>query len=131
VVTDLIRDGGGRVIGVRTDRPDGDLHANVVLLADGINSPLARKTGFRAEPRPENVALAVKELIELPEEVIDARFNVEPGNGVTTEILGEPTWGMNGVASSIRTKVPFLLESAPTWLILPGTKRVRTKCWKL
>ncbi|GLI35146.1 FAD-dependent oxidoreductase [Desulforhabdus amnigena] len=98
VVTDLIRDGGGRVIGVRTDRPDGDLHANVVLLADGINSPLARKTGFRAEPRPENVALAVKELIELPEEVIDARFNVEPGNGVTTEILGEPTWGMNGVA---------------------------------
>ncbi len=98
VVTDLLRDGAGRVCGVRTDRPDGDLTARVVLLADGINSPLARKTGFRPEPRPEHVALAVKELIDLPEETIDARFNVEPDHGVTTEILGETTWGMNGVA---------------------------------
>ncbi len=98
VVTDLLRDGAGRVCGVRTDRPDGDLRARVVLLADGINSPLARKTGFRPEPRPEHVALAVKELIDLPEETIEARFNVEPDHGVTTEILGETTWGMNGVA---------------------------------
>ncbi|MFP5212901.1 MAG: FAD-dependent oxidoreductase [Acidobacteriota bacterium] len=98
VVTDLLRDSGGQVIGVRTDRPDGDLKAKVVLLADGINSPLAAKTGFRPEVKPENVALAVKELIALPEEVIEERFNVEPGNGITTEILGEATMGMNGVA---------------------------------
>jgi electron transfer flavoprotein-quinone oxidoreductase len=44
------------------------------------------------------VALAVKEVIELPEEVIEERFNVEPQNGVTIEILGDITWGMNGVA---------------------------------
>ena len=98
VVTDLLRDGKGKVTGVRVDRPQGELAAKVVLLADGINSPLARRTGFRPEPKPEHVALAVKELIELPEEVINARFNVESEQGVTTEILGEITRGMNGVA---------------------------------
>jgi electron transfer flavoprotein-quinone oxidoreductase len=98
VVTDLLRDGNGAVIGVRTDRPAGDLKARVVLLADGINSPLAAKTGFRPEPKPADVALAVKEVIALPEDVIDERFNLEPGQGVTTEILGEITEGMNGVA---------------------------------
>ncbi len=72
--------------------------AKVVLLADGVNSPLAAKTGFRSEARPENVALAVKELIEIPEEVIDERFGVSQRNGVTTEILGTVTREMNGVA---------------------------------
>jgi electron transfer flavoprotein-quinone oxidoreductase len=98
VVTDLIRNGSGRVIGVRTDRPDGDLYGAVVVLADGVNSALAAKTGFRPEPKPEHVALAVKELIALPEETINDRFNVAPGDGVTTEILGDTTYGMNGVA---------------------------------
>jgi electron transfer flavoprotein-quinone oxidoreductase len=98
VVTDLLRDKNGQVTGVRTDRPDGDLKTDVVLLADGINSPLAAQTGFRPEPAPEHLALAVKEVIELPEETIKERFNVEEQNGVTIEILGDITRGMNGVA---------------------------------
>ncbi len=98
VVTDLLRDEAGRVIGVKTDRADGDLRAKVVLLADGVNSPLAARSGFRPEVRPGKVALAVKELIALPEEVIDERFGVSAGNGVTNEILGNVTAGMNGVA---------------------------------
>lgn len=98
VVTDLLRDRDHRVIGVRTDRPDGDVRARIVLLADGVNSPLARKSGFRPEPRPEDVALSVKEVIALPAEVIEERFGLEPGAGVTIEILGDVTWGMNGVA---------------------------------
>ena len=98
VVTDLLRDPDHRIVGVQTDRPDGDLRANVVLLADGINSPLATKTGFRPELKPHQVSLAVKEVIELPEEQICERFNVGPGDGVTTEIVGEVTQGMDGVA---------------------------------
>jgi electron transfer flavoprotein-quinone oxidoreductase len=98
VVTDFIRDGSGRVTGVKTDRPDGDVSARVVLLADGINSALAAKTGFRPEPKPVDVALAVKEVIGLPEEVINDRFNVESGQGVTIEIIGEVTGGMDGIA---------------------------------
>jgi len=98
VVTDLLKDTNNRVVGVRTDRSQGDLMVNVVLLADGINSPLAAKTGFRSEPKPDQVALVVKEVIELPEETINERFNVEPNHGVTIEILGEVTQGMDGIA---------------------------------
>lgn len=98
VVTDLLRNRENHVIGASTDRPDGDVRAKVVLLADGINSPLAAKTGFRREPEPHHVALAVKEVIELPQELIEERFTVEPGGGVTIEIVGEVTQGMDGVA---------------------------------
>jgi electron transfer flavoprotein-quinone oxidoreductase len=98
VVTDLLRDTHQRVVGVRTDRAEGDIRAKVVLLTDGINSPLAARTGFRPEPKPHQVALAVKEVVELGEEIIQARFNVEAGCGVTIEILGSVTQGMNGVA---------------------------------
>jgi electron transfer flavoprotein-quinone oxidoreductase len=99
IVTDFIRDSNNHITGVRTDRPDGDLTARVVLIADGINSPLAARTGFRPEPKPDQVALAVKEVLELPEEQIQERFNVAPEDGVTIEILGEVTQGMNGVAA--------------------------------
>ncbi|MCF8104201.1 MAG: FAD-dependent oxidoreductase [Desulfohalobiaceae bacterium] len=104
VVTDLLRDEKGRVRGVRTDRPEGDLEADVVLLADGINSPLAAQTGFRPEPDPGHVALAVKEIIELSEETVNERFNVSQGDGVTIEILGGVTQGMNGVGALYTNK---------------------------
>ncbi|HEX79425.1 MAG TPA: FAD-dependent oxidoreductase [Dehalococcoidia bacterium] len=97
-VADLLRDGNGTVTGVVTSRVDGEVRARVTLLANGINSPLAAVTGYRAEPKPEQIALAVKETIELPAEVIEQRFGVSAGNGVTTEILGEMTGGMSGVA---------------------------------
>jgi electron transfer flavoprotein-quinone oxidoreductase len=98
VVTDLLRDASGRVTGVKTDRADGDLPARVVLLADGVNSPLAARTGFRREVKPEHVALAVKELISLPEEAINERFGVTKDDGITVEIMGDITLGMNGIA---------------------------------
>jgi electron transfer flavoprotein-quinone oxidoreductase len=99
VVVDLLRDEHGFVVGVVTGREQGEVRAKVTLLADGINSPLAASTGFRAEPRPDEVALAVKEIIELPAEVIEQRFGVSGGDGVTMEILGEITEGMDGVAA--------------------------------
>ncbi|HKL30208.1 MAG TPA: FAD-dependent oxidoreductase, partial [Natrialbaceae archaeon] len=37
-VTDVLRDDDGRVVGVDTDRPDGELRAPVVVLAEGANS---------------------------------------------------------------------------------------------
>jgi electron transfer flavoprotein-quinone oxidoreductase len=97
-VIDLLRDESGGVAGVVTGREDGEVRAKVTLLADGINSPLAALTGFGAKPKPEEVALAVKETIELPSELIEQRFGVSNGNGVTIEILGEITGGMDGVA---------------------------------
>ena len=97
-VVDLLRDGKGSVTGVVTSRGDGEVRAKVTLLANGINSPLAASTGYRAEPKPEEVALAVKEAVELPSELIEQRFGISSGDGVTIEILGEVTGGMDGVA---------------------------------
>ena len=98
VVTDVIRNDKGVITGVVTQRKEGKVRAKITLLADGINSPLAARTGFRAEPKPEQVALAVKEVISLPAELIGERFGVSEHEGVTIEILGEITGGMDGVA---------------------------------
>lgn len=86
----------GRVVGVRTDRPDGDVYADVVVLADGVNSLLAKKLGFHKEWRPDEVALAVMEIIKLDKKVIEDRFNLEDGQGCTIEMLGDATQGMLG-----------------------------------
>jgi len=99
VVTDLLRDPTRRIIGVQTDRPDGDVRANVVLLADGINSPLTPQKGFLPQLKTDQASQAHKEVIELPEEQIRERINVGPDDGVTTEIIGEVTQGMDGVAA--------------------------------
>ena len=45
-VIGLLRDATGAVIGVRTDRPDGDLTARVVIACDGVNSFLAKEAGL-------------------------------------------------------------------------------------
>src|SRR3989338_5389792 len=52
---------GKRVIGVMTDRQGGEIYADAVILADGVNSLLAKKAGFHPELQPKDVALAVKE----------------------------------------------------------------------
>ncbi len=117
VVVDLLKDKSGRVTGVVTNRKDGEIQAKVVLLADGVNSPLAIKAGFRPDPKAEQVALAVKETIELTPEIVDARFGVSGGDGVTAEVLGEVTGGMDGVAivytnkSSVSISVGANLEA--------------------
>jgi electron transfer flavoprotein-quinone oxidoreductase len=88
VVTDLILD-GNRVIGVKTDRPNGDLYSDVVIAADGVNSFLTKSLGLRKKITTNNVALALKEIIELPDKVINDRFGVSSSSeGVTIEITG-------------------------------------------
>lgn len=88
----------GQAIGVRVDRPEGEVYADVVVLADGVNSLLAKQLGFHKEFRPDEVALAVMEVINLPAEKIEERFNLEPNQGCTYEILGDATNGLLGTA---------------------------------
>ena len=85
--TGLLRE-GGRVVGVRTDRPDGELTAEVVIACDGVNSFLAKEAGLYHHGGAENFTLGVKETIGLPREVIDERFGVRGDHGVDFEILG-------------------------------------------
>ncbi len=94
VVRELIKD-SGRVIGIRTD--EEDFYADIVILADGVNSLLAKQAGLRKNILPENVALGIKEVIKLPKEVIDERFNLKDDEGTIIEIIGGPMAGMMGL----------------------------------
>lgn len=95
-VTALLRDAQGKVIGVTTDRVGGDVYADVVVLADGVNSLLAQQAGFRSEIDPKDAALAVKEVLFLAPDLIDQRFNINHEEGVVIEMVGKITKGMIG-----------------------------------
>ena len=97
-VTELLRDTGDRVIGVRTDRQGGPLLADVVVLAEGVNGLVGQRAGLRDELKPKDVALAVKEMHFLPEETIEARFGLKGNAGVVIEAMGTITQGMTGTA---------------------------------
>ncbi|MBO9596505.1 MAG: FAD-dependent oxidoreductase [Cohnella sp.] len=103
----------GKVVGVRTDRPDGELRADVVVLADGVNSLLAKSLGFHKEFRPDEVALATMEILKLDKKIIEDRFNLEEGQGCTIELFGDATKGILGTG--------FLYTNKDTLSIGVGT----------
>ena len=86
----------GRVAGVTTGEPDGELFAEVVVLADGANSLLAQKVGLHREWKPIDQALVAKELIALSAGTIEDRFNLPSGLGTALEIFGASTQGLLG-----------------------------------
>lgn len=89
VVTGLLTDRSGAVVGVRTDRPDGDLTAGVVIACDGVNSFLAKEAGLYPEgDEAAHTTLGVKETLSLPRATIDERFGLTGDRGLDLEILG-------------------------------------------
>ncbi|GGI33635.1 MULTISPECIES: FAD-dependent oxidoreductase [Bradyrhizobium] len=95
--TELMQDANGKVVGVRTDRADGEIHAGAVVLAEGVNGLLGTRAGVRKRPTPDTVALAVKEMHFLPREVIEARFNLKGDEGLVIEAAGTISRGMTGM----------------------------------
>ncbi len=94
LVTDLLTK-NGKVIGVKTELEK--YYADIVILADGVNSLLARKTGLRKDFEPKDVALGVKEVIKIGSDKINERFNLNSEDGCITEIVGYPMDGMLGL----------------------------------
>ena len=94
VVRELIVE-NGKVIGVRTELED--YFADIVVLADGVNSLLARQIGLRKDIDTKDVALSVKEVIKLDKDLINQRFNIKDGEGSIVEIFGGPMLGMLGL----------------------------------
>jgi electron transfer flavoprotein-quinone oxidoreductase len=117
-VTECIRDSRGRVSGVKTDRPDGEVVAPLVILAEGVNNLLTQQLGLaKADLPPRFVALAVKEVIGLPAKEIEARFGLASAKeGVAIDIFGDATLGLPGTAfiytdkTAISIGVGLLLE---------------------
>ncbi len=94
--TELLME-GDRVIGVRTDRDEGDVYAEAVIIADGANSLLTQQLRARPELSPGELSLVVKQTLALPREKIEDRFGLEKDEGATIEILGAPSQGMVGL----------------------------------
>jgi electron transfer flavoprotein-quinone oxidoreductase len=135
LVEDLLWE-DGRVVGVRSVR--GDLRARVVIGADGVNSTVAEQSGLGASPSPSDVSLIVRQVLEVPAEVIEERFSLRPGEGVLSLFTGAiagPS-GHSGVyytemytnldSLSLTTEVPLDTLQAcgvPTYDVLAARER--------
>jgi electron transfer flavoprotein-quinone oxidoreductase len=86
--TGLLREESGRIAGVTTDRPDGDLRARLVIACDGVNSFLAKSAGLYPNFSADNFTLGAKEVLAIPREELEARFGVRGTDGVDIEIVG-------------------------------------------
>jgi electron transfer flavoprotein-quinone oxidoreductase len=84
----------GKVAGVKAGQEE--IPAHVVVAADGVLSFMGEKAGLKPRMAARNYAVGIKEIIELPEEKINDRFNVEPGEGVAHLFLGDVTKGLFG-----------------------------------
>ncbi|HWQ73846.1 MAG TPA: FAD-dependent oxidoreductase [Syntrophomonas sp.] len=79
----------GKVSGVVAG--EDEITSKVVVLADGINSLLAQKIGLREEFKPQQMAVGVKELWELPAGVIEDRFCCSENQGAACMFAGSPS----------------------------------------
>ena len=92
---------------------DGELYADAVIAADGVNSIFAENAGFRKPYVPRQVSLGMKEIIELPRSVIEDRFGLSGNEGVELKyIAGDATKGIWG-GGNIYTNLESL--SVVTW----------------
>ena len=93
-VEELIKDGSGRVTGVRAG--DDEITAEVVILAEGTNSMLSERCLGNARPKADQMAVGIKEVFELPANVIEDRFLLPEGEGAAMLFVGDCTKGSVG-----------------------------------
>jgi len=94
LVEDLIYE-DGKFCGIKTDKEE--YMAKIVILADGVNSLLAKKHNLRKNIEAQNVALSVKQTLSLPQEKIEDRFNLSNDNGAVYTIMGASMLGITGL----------------------------------
>lgn len=94
VDTFLMRD--GKVCGVKIG--DEELEADLVISAEGVNSLVAERSGIIKPLELKNIALGIKHIVQLPEAVINERFNTVSDVGTAMLCVGECTKGISGGA---------------------------------
>lgn len=94
----------GNIRGVVVDRPKSykdlspaEIEAKIVVLAEGVNRILTEKIGLvDKEFSPEEVVLAVKEVLQLPKGQMESRLGIYENKGLALELIGEITLGLPG-----------------------------------
>ena len=85
---------GDRVVGVKAG--DDEITADVVVLCDGVNSLLAPQAVGCPRPSPSAVAVGIKQIIELPAQVIGDRVACADDEGAAWLFIGDATHGYPG-----------------------------------
>ena len=93
-VEELIKDGAGRVVGVRAG--EDEITAQVVILAEGCNTVLAERCLGNPRPKANEMAVGVKQVFELPASQIEDRFLLPEGEGAAMLFVGDCTHGNVG-----------------------------------
>ena len=93
-VEELIKDESGRVVGVRAG--EDEITGQVVILCEGTNSMLAERCLGNPRPKPNQMAVGIKETFELPASVIEDRFLTPEGEGAAMLFVGDCTNGHVG-----------------------------------
>lgn len=97
VATGLLMENGS-VVGVHTERPDGEIRARVLIAADGVNSFLGKEAGLVGPTDPRHTEVAAKEVIRLGRPRIEERFGLIGDEGVDYEMIGSCTADVVGGA---------------------------------
>ncbi|MFH1778941.1 MAG: FAD-dependent oxidoreductase [Candidatus Omnitrophota bacterium] len=97
-VVDKVIVENSKAIGVKTRLAEGDLFADVVVIAEGSRSLLAKDLGLRQMYIPEHMVTCAKEVHALSKEVIEERFNLEGDEGMSLEYFGAAVKGFVGSA---------------------------------
>lgn len=75
-----------------------EIPSHVVIACDGVNSLLAEKAGLRKKLSPYDLKLGIKEVIQLPRNLIEQRFGLAGEEGTAWEFIGHFTRGLPGGA---------------------------------
>lgn len=78
----------GKVIGIQTELEK--FYCDIVIIADGVNSLLAKQIGLRKDFKDSDVTLNVKEVYKLTPEKLEARYNLTTDEGCACKILSGP-----------------------------------------
>lgn len=122
LVKELLTD-NGKVIGIKTDVED--YFADIVIVADGVNSLLAKQIGLRKQQKTKNMVLGVKEVIKIKPEIIEQRLGLSKDNGCAIELVGGPLSGLFAMGiiytnkDSLAVGIGVLLEDLKTKKIKP------------
>ena len=93
-VEELLKDEGGKVVGVRAG--EDEITAEVVIVAEGVNTLLCERSLGNPRPKASQMAVGIKEVFELPASQIEDRFLVPEGEGAAMLFVGDCTHGSVG-----------------------------------
>lgn len=87
LVKSLIQENNS-IVGIETEQEK--YYAPITILADGVNSMLARELNLRGDYKTQDMILSVKEAIKLDKKIIEERFNLKDDltNGVNKQYFG-------------------------------------------